>query len=535
MEVLNLRKLSKFLALFLVFVSIAAMFTGCSSEEVKLLEAMVKSQSINSMEAKVDLSIQLDVSGLSEEDMQKSGALVNVLNNMNITLNEKMVRDANTGSTKAEILSNYTVGGLTSYANIWMESGMSNGQPSVKEIFQLPPFATMAFTNGKPGKDYLVLDTASLSGLAPSTANVLDYSKFTNLNKDLVEKTSQFYLAYAKNLKPGFEIVKFKGSNGANGKAQQSYQLKISDSALKDLISFLVNDYGTNKENQQLIKDYYTSIMKLTMTLDPEAKVSQEELDKSFAEFEEQIPNFIEEFNKSMTTLKDVTILGKDGITIDYVVDNNGYIVEQNGKIDISLDLAKLSEAISQISNQPMTQESSGKINLKINTKTVISKINENVDFSLPVITEDNSIDYVSLMKNSIGTRNVNKNYKTLNNSKVSRISVFVNGKMVNFKDAPVVKGDRTLVPAREVLESLGGNLEWDVPSQTVTAKIGTNVVVFTIGSSEATVNGETRQLEAPATLINNRAYVPLRFLSDSVGGKLTWLEEASTAFIDIK
>ena len=530
-----MRKLSKFLALSLVLVSIAATFTGCSSDETKLLEAVIKSQSINSMEAKEVISIQLDASGLSQEDQQKSAAFIQLINNMNITLNEKMVRDADNGLVKVELLSDFTLGGVNSYANIWLDSSVSNGQPQIKEIFQFPPFATMALTKGISGKDYIVLDTASMQGQSPSPVNVPSLNNLTGLNKEIIEKTSQFYLSYAKNLKPGFDIVKSTGANGADGKLQTLYQLKLSDSAFKDYISFLVNDLGKNKENLQLIKDYITSIMEITMSANPEVKIPQEELDKSLSMLESQIPNFVESFNTYWVDVKDTPLLGKDGIIVNYIIDSNGYLVGQSSTIDLIMDLGKISETLSKFPNFPINEAISGKVNLKITTNTEISKINEKVDISLPVTTDDNSIDFESLIGNFSGAEVGSVDDKTDNNLNDKDITVFVNGQIVTFNDAPVVKDDRTLVPAREVLESLGGNLEWDVSSQTVTAKIGTNVVVFTIDSSEATVNGVAKKLDVPAALINSRTYVPLRFLSDSVGGELIWIEEASAAFINTK
>lgn len=525
-----MRKLTKFFAVFLVMVFITATFTACSSDETSLLQALVKSQSVTSMESNTDLAIQLDVSGLSEKDMQQAAILVQFLNNFKASINQKTSIDPTTGSAKAQVAINFNLAGMSSNANMWVETGVANNKPAVKEIFQLPPFANMAITND-PSKEYLVLDTSTMPGQSETTYP-FDYSKFTTFSKDLTEKTAQFYLSYVKNLKPGFTIAKSTGIKNVNGKNLQSYEVKLSDAALKDLVSFLVNDLSTNKDNLQLIKDYFGQIMTVAASIDPKSEASKEEFDKFFGEFEKGLPDFTNSFNSVMKELKDVTILGNDGITIDYLVDDNGYIVGDSSTIDLSLDLNKLSQVIAKF-NGTAPEDVTGKINLKVTTKTDISKINEKVDITFPTITKDNSMDYFSLLQEKINGINNTTDVKPVGSS--DTVFLFVNGRKVNFKDAPVVRDGRTLAPAREVFESLGGQLSWDEATQTVTTKIGNNVVVFTIGSNEATVNGVSKTLDVPASLINDRAYVPVRFLSDSVGGNLTWDEKTSSILIDIK
>jgi len=528
-----LKKLTKVLALILILVFTTAAFTACSSDELSLLEAMVKSQSVTSMESNTDLTIQLDVSDLSEEYMQQAAILTQFLNNFKATINQKTISDPSTGSAKAQVSVNFNLAGISSNVNMWVETGLAGNKPAVKEIFQIPAFASMAVT-GDPGKEYIVLDTSAMPGQSEITYP-FDYSKFTTLNKDITEKTAQFYLSYAKNLKPGFTIAKSTGNKNINGKNLQSYELKLSDAALKELVSFLVNDLGTNKANLQLIKDYFGQIMTLAASMDPKAEASNEDFDKSFAEFEKGLPEFINGFNEAMKELKDVTILGEDGVTTNYLVDDKGYIAGKSSAVNMSLDLGKISQAVAE-ANGTEPEDVSGKINLKITAKTDFSKINEKVDITLPVLTEKNSVDYFSLLMEKMDAANIAiSNVKPNSTVDTETVSVFVNGKRVLFKDAPVVRDGRTLAPAREVFEAMGGKLTWDEAAQTVTSKIGNNTVIFTIGSSEATVNGVSKALDVPAVLINGRAYVPVRFLSDSVGGKLTWIEKSSAIFINIK
>src|SRR4051812_15960834 len=85
-------------------------------------------------------------------------------------------------------------------------------------------------------------------------------------------------------------------------------------------------------------------------------------------------------------------------------------------------------------------------------------------------------------------------------------IHVKIDGVEKQFDDvAPYLKNNRTLVPMRGVMETLGANLKWDGDSQTVTAVMGETTIVLTIGKHFAKINGRDLYLDAPAELTDGR------------------------------
>ena len=52
------------------------------------------------------------------------------------------------------------------------------------------------------------------------------------------------------------------------------------------------------------------------------------------------------------------------------------------------------------------------------------------------------------------------------------------------------------------------------------------------IDSAEAKVNGETKMMDAPATIINGRTLVPARFISESFGAIVGWDKATKTVSI---
>lgn len=111
-------------------------------------------------------------------------------------------------------------------------------------------------------------------------------------------------------------------------------------------------------------------------------------------------------------------------------------------------------------------------------------------------------------------------------------IRVTVDGTPVVFDQPPVILDGRVMVPMRAIFEALGAKVHWEVGKQVVTAVKNKNTIIASIGSKQATVNGREQALDIPAQIINNRTMVPVRFISESLGAKVSWSVRSQTVTI---
>jgi hypothetical protein len=116
----------------------------------------------------------------------------------------------------------------------------------------------------------------------------------------------------------------------------------------------------------------------------------------------------------------------------------------------------------------------------------------------------------------------------------VNSNSVLVNGNKKQMDVAPFidVHSSRTLVPVRFVVEFLGGTVQWDAATRTVTIIANDKTIKITIGSKTAYVNGEPFELDQPAIIKGNRTFVPLRFVSEALGFSVKWNGKTKTITI---
>jgi hypothetical protein len=110
--------------------------------------------------------------------------------------------------------------------------------------------------------------------------------------------------------------------------------------------------------------------------------------------------------------------------------------------------------------------------------------------------------------------------------------SVVVKGNIIKFDAPPYIKGGKTIVPIRAITEELGAEVVWDENTQSVTVTKDGVVVVITMGSSTATVNGVETDMGASAAANCGRSFIPLRFLAETFGLEVDW--DGENELIDI-
>ena len=113
-------------------------------------------------------------------------------------------------------------------------------------------------------------------------------------------------------------------------------------------------------------------------------------------------------------------------------------------------------------------------------------------------------------------------------------IRVRVNGERVHFDGiGPREIDGRLMVPLRGVLEKTGANVDWVQATQTVVAARGGLMLELNIGSRTARVNGRNVHMDVPAMTIAGSTMVPLRFVTESLGGQVEWDRQTRTVSIE--
>lgn len=114
---------------------------------------------------------------------------------------------------------------------------------------------------------------------------------------------------------------------------------------------------------------------------------------------------------------------------------------------------------------------------------------------------------------------------------------VRINGNLLAFDNQypllETIDGETyTMIPVRGLSEALNADVGWDADNKKITVNKDGNEVVMYLDSDVAYINGEERYLDAPATLLNNRTMIPLRFIMEAFDISVNW--DGSTRTVEI-
>ncbi len=100
-----------------------------------------------------------------------------------------------------------------------------------------------------------------------------------------------------------------------------------------------------------------------------------------------------------------------------------------------------------------------------------------------------------------------------------------VNGKENTLDVPPMIINGRTMVPIRFITETLGGEAFWEASSKTVKIVLDENVVTMVIGQT-------TEDMDVAPVIVNGRTLVPLRYISESFDAQVDWNQDTRSISI---
>lgn len=107
-------------------------------------------------------------------------------------------------------------------------------------------------------------------------------------------------------------------------------------------------------------------------------------------------------------------------------------------------------------------------------------------------------------------------------------VSVYLDGTSIPLNRGVVIRNGQSFIPLRSVFERMGATLQWDMDTKTVTinqSQSGKEPIEISINyiSGQVYLNQKQVQLENRPFIILDTSYLPLRFISESLGKKVDW------------
>jgi len=110
--------------------------------------------------------------------------------------------------------------------------------------------------------------------------------------------------------------------------------------------------------------------------------------------------------------------------------------------------------------------------------------------------------------------------------------TLMINDKVVQCDIPPQISNGRLLVPLRVISESMGAKVSWIDQTKTINIEADQRVIKLQLNNKVAFADNQPISLDVPPKLINNRTFVPLRFIGESLNSEVTWDSANNQAII---
>lgn len=196
----------------------------------------------------------------------------------------------------------------------------------------------------------------------------------------------------------------------------------------------------------------------------------------------------------------------------------------ENGEISVTPAKAEAGETVT-IKATPDSGYQLDKMTVKDkNNSTVKLKKAGDNEYTFTMPVGKVSVDATFVQKDAADDSNAAEAGKTIKLQIGSRI-VNVDNEAVVYDAAPVIRNDRTLVPIRIITEALGGKVDWNGATKEVTLSINDKEIKMTIGKT-------LEKYGVAPVIIDGRTFVPVRFVADELGAEVAWDEATKTVTI---
>lgn len=226
------------------------------------------------------------------------------------------------------------------------------------------------------------------------------------------------------------------------------------------------------------------------------------------------------------TTEFDLAVKKKSSSSSDTAAPTYGVSTSktENGKLTISPEKAEAGEKVT-IKATPDSGYQLDKVTVKDkdNSNVKLTKVNDN-EYTFTMPKGKVSVDATFVQKDAADDNSAAEKSKVIKLQIGSRI-VNVDNEAVIYDAAPVIRNDRTLVPIRIVTETLGGKVDWNGVTKEVTLNIDGKEIKMTVGKT-------LEKYGVAPVIIDGRTFVPVRFVADELGATVAWDDATKTVTI---
>lgn len=426
-------KRMKLINILVILSSVSMLLMGCNTNEMKVFNGLINQNNMTSYESDTSVNMNVNVTGLSEEEELEVQQLLYMINNSGVELHQKMERNEDQTKIKAETNLDMNLAGMAMNTSIWVDSDITKDEIAIKEIFQLPAMMKMGMPESYRNKEYFVIDFADMNNSMEEEIISEELLKESiELSKEFQPIVEEFLKGYAKDFNFKKDIISYEGKEKIDGETVKVYEMKFDDETFKDFLQYAAHTFVESDSTENFMREYFRIITEFADNIDVEDEIEKEDMTQALNEMlyifsEDSREDVLSSIDSFFDTIENLNILGEEGLVINYKIDTNDNIVNTNGVVHLSIsqndimniqmqqyyteeELAFTPE-VSEVEEEASMEDVI--IDIKLEFNQDIYNINEDIDIQLPELTEENSISYMDILKMEQEIMNTEEVYNT--------------------------------------------------------------------------------------------------------------------------
>lgn len=258
-----------------------------------------------------------------------------------------------------------------------------------------------------------------------------------------------------------------------------------------------------------------------------------------FGEFHHEITGLTEPVSTYYSTIKELYIIDEGQIG---VYSSTGAYKRSFGKGQLSnpiaIDASRGEDRFYVLDEDIVVvfDSNGNKINtFRVSDSSIDMSVNIFKDWIIVASCDDNgtleAYDYDGNLIKTVGSA-LNPKLQIVLRFKVDSYVFYINGEGQKLRCPVRIENDRSLVPVREITESLGGKVDWDGSTKSIAIAYDGSSIKLKIDQPYAIVNGMPKVLPSlvpPRIYCNGVTMVPLRFVSEILGAEVEYFENDKT------
>lgn len=410
-----MNRFKKVISLLLTLSLLLATLSGCSVPEKVVYDAMLKSADITSMEQETHFTWNVEASGLSLEDQEEMNQLLAMINSSDLSFTQKTITSEDAKKAQSEMNVAFNMGGSLTNVGIWVDVDMNENANKIYEVIQIPPIMAYSLPEEYMGKEYLVFDFNDMETfMAEENFGTFQFNEMMQSSQVLSEKAQDFMTAYIKEFNFRRDIITYKGTEKVDNETLQVYEVKLDDETTKELLHYTLLTLINSEATDKFMKDYFNSVddmmMSMGMEEDLQADITGEDLYNEFISEKETLKTDIHQL---FADIKDIQIVGDDGITVELKINDEGYLVGTTTNIHLSIDPNAFNKQFGYTTGMYDVEGPTYEVKLAIDS--VMKNINEDIEITFPNVTEENSFNYFDFISDQLAPYTPETDYENIN------------------------------------------------------------------------------------------------------------------------